>query len=47
MPCHRFARTTPLARDKSVEKGKFLNKGVFSFYNWKRGLGIQHTNFLS
>jgi hypothetical protein len=29
--------------DKSVEKGKFLNKGGFSFYNWKRGLGI-HPN---
>jgi hypothetical protein len=47
MPCHRLARTTPLTRDKSVEKGKFLNQDRFQFYSWKRGLGIQHTDFLS
>jgi hypothetical protein len=41
MPRHSFAKTTPLTLDKSVEKGKFLNKGGFSFYYWKRGLGIQ------
>jgi hypothetical protein len=29
--------------DKSDEKGKFLNKGGFSFYKRKRGLGI-HPN---
>jgi hypothetical protein len=38
-----FAKTTPLTRDESVEKGKFLNKNGFPFYGWKRGLGIQHN----
>jgi hypothetical protein len=42
MPRHSFAKTTPLARDKSFEKGNFLNEDGFSFFNWKRGLGIQH-----
>jgi len=41
IPRHSFAKTTPLAIDKSVEKGKFLNKGGFSFYSWKRELRIQ------
>jgi hypothetical protein len=43
MPRQFFAKTTPLTLDKSVEKGKFLNKGGFSFYSWKRELGIQHN----
>ena len=45
MPRHFFAKTIPLARDKSVEKVNFLNKDRFLFFSWKRGLGIQDNWF--
>ena len=45
MPRHFFAKTAHFARDKSVEKGKFLNKDRFPFYSWKRELRIQDNWF--